>query len=68
VPAGTDNAICRFGDDRSVRLARRKGPTRPGGKEFDWLPTLAPLLPLEIPVLRGCSRVWLPTTRLRRLA
>jgi hypothetical protein len=51
-----------------VRLARRKGPTRPGGKEFDWLPTLAPLLPLEIPVLRGCSRVWLPTTRLRRLA
>jgi len=67
-PAGTDNAIFRLGDDRPVRLARRKGPTRPGGKEFDWLPTLAPLLPLEIPVLRGCSRVWLPTTRLRRLA
>jgi aminoglycoside phosphotransferase (APT) family kinase protein len=54
-PAGTDNAIFRLGDDRSVRLARRKGPTQPGGKEFDWLPTLAPLLPLEIsvPVAQG---------------
>lgn len=49
-PAGTDNAIFRLGDDRSVRLARRNGPTQPGGKEFDWLPTLAPLLPLEIPI------------------
>ena len=49
-PSGTDHAIFRLGDDLSVRLARREGPTESGGKEFDWLPTLAPLLPVEIPV------------------
>jgi aminoglycoside phosphotransferase (APT) family kinase protein len=49
-PAGTDNAIFRLGDDLSVRLARRNGPTQPGGKEFDWLPRLAAVLPLTIPV------------------
>ncbi|HET8526791.1 MAG TPA: aminoglycoside phosphotransferase family protein [Actinomycetota bacterium] len=47
---GTENAIFRLGDRLSVRLARREGPTTPGGKEFDWLPRLAPALPLEIPV------------------
>jgi Phosphotransferase enzyme family len=49
-PAGTDNAIFRLGEEWAVRLGRRKGPTRSGGKEFDWLPRLAPLVPLEIPV------------------
>ena len=49
-PAGTVNAIFRLGDELAVRLARRKGPTQPGGKEADWLPRLAPQLPLEIPV------------------
>jgi aminoglycoside phosphotransferase (APT) family kinase protein len=49
-PLGTDNAIFRLGDDLSVRLARRNGPASPGGKERDWLPHLAPLLPLDIPV------------------
>jgi aminoglycoside phosphotransferase (APT) family kinase protein len=49
-PMGTDNAIFRLGDDLSLRLARRQGPSEPGGKEHDWLPRLAPLLPLEIPV------------------
>lgn len=49
-PAGTVNAIFRLGDELAVRLARRVGPTEPGGKELDWLPRLAPLLPLEIPV------------------
>jgi aminoglycoside phosphotransferase (APT) family kinase protein len=49
-PAGTVNAIFRLGDDLAVRLARRDGPTEPGGNEADWLPRLAPLLPLEIPV------------------
>jgi aminoglycoside phosphotransferase (APT) family kinase protein len=48
-PVGTDNAIFRLGDDLSVRLARRNVPTQPGGKEFDWLPRLAALLPLSIP-------------------
>jgi aminoglycoside phosphotransferase (APT) family kinase protein len=47
---GTDNAIFRLGEDLSVRLARRNGPTQAGGKEFDWLPRLAALLPLSIPV------------------
>jgi aminoglycoside phosphotransferase (APT) family kinase protein len=47
---GTDHAIFRLGDDLSVRLARRAGPSEPGGKELDWLPRLAPQLPLEIPV------------------
>jgi aminoglycoside phosphotransferase (APT) family kinase protein len=49
-PAGTENAIFRLGDGLSVRLARRHGPTEPGGKELDWLPKLAPVLPLEVPV------------------
>jgi aminoglycoside phosphotransferase (APT) family kinase protein len=49
-PEGTDNAIFRLGDDLAVRLARRRGPTQPGGKLFEWLPVLAPLLPVAIPV------------------
>jgi aminoglycoside phosphotransferase (APT) family kinase protein len=49
-PSGTVNAIFRLGDELAVRLPRRKGPTEAGGKELDWLPRLAPLLPLEIPV------------------
>jgi aminoglycoside phosphotransferase (APT) family kinase protein len=49
-PPGTDNAIFRLGGELSVRLARRRGPTERGGKELDWLPRLALLLPLEIPV------------------
>jgi aminoglycoside phosphotransferase (APT) family kinase protein len=48
-PAGTVNAIFRLGDQLALRLARREGPTKPGGKELEWLPKLAPLLPLEIP-------------------
>src|SRR5919198_359900 len=49
-PAGTVNATFRLGKELAVRLARRHGPTEPGGKEIEWLPRLAPLLPLEIPV------------------
>jgi aminoglycoside phosphotransferase (APT) family kinase protein len=49
-PSGTVNAIFRLGDELSVRLARRRGPTAPGGKEHEWLPRLAPSLPVEIPV------------------
>jgi aminoglycoside phosphotransferase (APT) family kinase protein len=49
-PSGTVNAIFRLGDDLAARLPRRRGPTEPGGKELDWLPRLAPLLPVEIPV------------------
>jgi aminoglycoside phosphotransferase (APT) family kinase protein len=49
-PSGTVNAIFRLGDDLSVRLPRRQGPTEPGSRELDWLPRLAPQLPVEIPV------------------
>jgi aminoglycoside phosphotransferase (APT) family kinase protein len=49
-PSGTVNAIFRLGTELSVRLARREGPTEPGGEESSWLPRLAPLLPMDIPV------------------
>ena len=55
LPEGTEHAIFRLGNQLMVRLARRDGPTKPGGKEFDWLPRLAPLLPLEVsvPIAQG---------------
>jgi aminoglycoside phosphotransferase (APT) family kinase protein len=49
-PAGTVNAIFRLGGELSLRLPRHEGPTEPGGKEYNWLPRLARLLPLDIPV------------------
>ncbi|HEY1366600.1 MAG TPA: aminoglycoside phosphotransferase family protein [Gaiellaceae bacterium] len=49
-PAGTVNAIFRVGDALSARLPRLAGPTEPGGVELEWLPRLAPLLPVEIPL------------------
>jgi aminoglycoside phosphotransferase (APT) family kinase protein len=49
-PSGTVNAIFRLGDDFSVRLPRREGLTEPGSSELDWLPRLAPQLPVEVPV------------------
>lgn len=49
-PSGTVNAIFRLGENLSVRLPRRHGPADPESKEFEWLPRLAPLLPVEIPV------------------
>ena len=49
-PAGTVNAIFRLGERLSVRLPRRAGPTEPGGKVLDWLPRIAPELPLNVPV------------------
>ena len=49
-PEGTVNAIFRLGEELCVRLARRGGPTEPGSKESRWLPQLAPVLPVAIPV------------------
>jgi len=49
-PSGTVNAIFRLGTELSVRLPRRNGPTAPGSKELEWLPKLAPVLPVEVPV------------------
>jgi len=48
--AGTDNAIYRLGDDLAVRLPRIPWATEQVDKEHWWLPKLAPLLPLAIPV------------------
>jgi aminoglycoside phosphotransferase (APT) family kinase protein len=47
---GTDNAIYRLGDDMAVRLPRIHGATGQVDKEHRWLPRLAPLLPLAIPI------------------
>jgi aminoglycoside phosphotransferase (APT) family kinase protein len=48
--AGTDNAIYRLGDDMAVRLPRIQASAGQVDKEQRWLPSLAPLLPLAIPV------------------
>ena len=47
---GTDNAIYRLGNDMAVRLPRHRRTTGPLKKERQWLPKLAPLLPLAVPV------------------
>lgn len=48
--AGSDNAMYRLGDDMVVRLPRRSGRTVDSlDKECEWLPRLAPLLPLAVP-------------------
>ena len=47
--AGTDNALYRLGDDLVVRLPRIRGATGQAALEQEWLPRLAPLLPLAIP-------------------
>jgi aminoglycoside phosphotransferase (APT) family kinase protein len=54
-PAGTDNAIFRLGDELAVRLPRLNGRSEPGGREREWLPRVAPLLPVEthLPVAEG---------------
>ena len=48
--AGTDNTLYRLGDDMVVRLPRRERDSGTLQKEREWLPRLAPLLPLAVPV------------------
>jgi aminoglycoside phosphotransferase (APT) family kinase protein len=48
--AGTDNVLYRLGGDMVVRLPRIARATGQGEKEHRWLPELAPVLPLAIPV------------------
>jgi aminoglycoside phosphotransferase (APT) family kinase protein len=48
--AGTDNALYRLGDDLVVRLPRTPRTSGLVDKEIEWLPRLAPLLPLEVPI------------------
>ncbi|GII57917.1 aminoglycoside phosphotransferase [Planotetraspora thailandica] len=52
-PAGSDHVIYRLGEQLSVRLPRHAGAIRQAEKEFEWLPRLAPHLPLAIPVPVG---------------
>jgi aminoglycoside phosphotransferase (APT) family kinase protein len=47
---GTDNAVYRLGDDLVVRLPRIGWAVEARAKEHYWLPRLAPLLPVAIPV------------------
>ena len=47
---GTDNALYRLGDEMVVRLPRIQRATLALDKERRWLPKLAPLLPLAVPV------------------
>ncbi|MGP3969791.1 aminoglycoside phosphotransferase family protein [Streptomyces sp. 6N223] len=52
-PAGSDHVIYRLGEDLSIRLPRHAGAIRQAMKESEWLPRLAPHLPLAIPVPVG---------------
>ncbi len=51
--AGTENAIYRLGDDMAVRLPFRPGMDEQIEKDHRFLPTLAPQLPLAIPLPLG---------------
>jgi len=48
--AGTDNAIYRLGSDLSVRLPRIDWAVGQVEKDLQWMPKLAPHLPLDIPL------------------
>jgi len=50
LPMGTDNALYRLGSDMVARLPRMERPSATLAKERRWLPRLAPLLPLAVPV------------------
>jgi aminoglycoside phosphotransferase (APT) family kinase protein len=50
LPWGTDNALYRLGDGMVARLPRHAPKVAPLEKELQWLPRLAPRLPLAVPV------------------
>ncbi len=52
-PAGCDHVIYRLGEELSVRLPRHEGAAGQAAKEAEWLPRLAPHLPLAVPVPMG---------------
>ncbi|MFF9623630.1 aminoglycoside phosphotransferase family protein [Streptomyces griseosporeus] len=52
-PAGSDHVIYRLGEELSVRLPRHAWAMGQAGKEAEWLPRLAPHLPLAVPVPVG---------------
>jgi aminoglycoside phosphotransferase (APT) family kinase protein len=50
VSYGTDHAIYRLGDHLAARLPRIGWATKQAAKEAEWLPRLAPRLPLAVPM------------------
>lgn len=54
--AGTDNALYRLGDGMVVRLPRIGWATDQSALEREWLPRLAPLLPLAVPAPLAMGR------------
>lgn len=48
--SGTDNAMYRLGQNMVVRLPRHQATTERLNKECEWLPRLAPRLPLPVPI------------------
>ncbi len=52
-PEGTDNAMYKLGSDKVIRLPRMEKSAVNVEKELLWLPTLSPLLPIEIPRILG---------------
>ncbi|MET7936892.1 aminoglycoside phosphotransferase family protein [Streptomyces sp. NPDC005322] len=55
-PAGSDHVIYRLGEELSVRLPRHSGAIGQARKESEWLPRLAPHLPLTVPVPVGVGK------------
>lgn len=47
---GTDNALYRLGDDLVARLPRSPSRVHLVAKEVEWLPRLAPHLPVAVPI------------------
>lgn len=52
-PLGTDNANYRLGDDKLVRLPRQESKVAGLERELEWLPVIAPAVPLAIPAALG---------------
>jgi aminoglycoside phosphotransferase (APT) family kinase protein len=50
---GTENAVFRLGDELALRLPLHEGAVRGLVKEIRWLPTLRPLIHLEVPEVRA---------------
>jgi aminoglycoside phosphotransferase (APT) family kinase protein len=53
---GTDHHIYRLGDHLVARLPRIEWATKQAAKEAEWLPRLAPHLPLALPVQLAMGR------------
>lgn len=53
---GTDNAVFRLGAHLGLRIPKVEWPVAAIEHEHRWLPVLAPLLPLEVPVPVGAGR------------